>query len=57
MRYMGREALGIAVSMVPRGDIIELGKALDVQVDFEHELPVGLGLARVNNQPETVKRS
>jgi multidrug efflux pump len=58
MRYMGREALGIAVSMVPRGDIIALGQALDVQVDrFEHELPVGLELARVNNQPETVKRS
>ena len=58
MRYMGREALGIAVSMVPRGDIIALGHALDAQVDrIEHELPVGLELDRVNNQPETVKRS
>jgi multidrug efflux pump len=58
MRYMGRESLGIAVSMVPRGDIIALGHALDAQVDrIERELPVGLELARVNNQPETVKRS
>ena len=58
MRYMGREALGIAVSMVPRGDIIALGEALDAEIDrFERELPVGLELARVNNQPRTVKRS
>jgi multidrug efflux pump len=58
MRYMGRESLGIAVSMVPRGDIIALGHALDEQIDhIERELPVGLELARVNNQPETVKRS
>src|SRR5688572_26459514 len=58
MRYMGKPALGIAVSMVPRGDIIALGRALDLEIDrIERELPVGLELARVNNQPETVKRS
>ena len=58
MRYMGREALGIAVSMVPRGDIIALGKALDREIDrIEKELPVGLDLDRVNDQPATVKRS
>ena len=58
MRYMGKEALGIAVSMVPRGDIIALGKSLDAQVTrIEAELPVGLELDRVNDQPATVKRS
>ncbi|HUP98101.1 MAG TPA: efflux RND transporter permease subunit [Usitatibacter sp.] len=58
MRFMGEPALGIAVSMVPRGDIIALGAALDTVVDaIERELPVGLELARVNNQPQTVKRS
>lgn len=58
MRFMGKEALGIAVSMVPRGDIIVLGKALDAQVaSIERELPVGLELDRVNDQPATVKRS
>jgi multidrug efflux pump len=58
MRYMGRDALGIAVSMVPRGDIIALGKALDLQIErIERDLPVGLDLDRVNDQPATVKRS
>jgi multidrug efflux pump len=58
MRFMGKPALGIAVSMVPRGDIIALGAALDSEVErAERELPVGIELSRVNNQPETVKRS
>jgi multidrug efflux pump len=58
MRYQGREALGIAVSMVPRGDIIALGHALDAEIGrVERELPVGLELDRVNDQPATVKRS
>jgi multidrug efflux pump len=58
MRYMGREALGIAVSMVPRGDIIALGRALDGDIGrIAKELPVGLELDRVNDQPATVKRS
>ena len=58
MRYMGRDALGVAVSMVPRGNIIALGEALDHQVErLEKELPVGIELHRVNDQPATVKRS
>ena len=58
MRYMGKESLGIAVSMVPRGDIIALGHALDGEITkIERELPVGLELDRVNDQPATVKRS
>ena len=58
MRFMGRDALGIAVSMVPRGDIIALGHALDGEVArLRAELPVGLELDRVNDQPGAVKRS
>ncbi len=58
MRFMGRDALGVAVSMVSRGDIIALGKALDAEVDrIEGELPVGMELHRVNDQPAAVKRS
>ena len=48
----------MAVSMAPRGDIIALGEALDSEVErIERELPVGLELSRVNDQPATVKRS
>jgi multidrug efflux pump len=58
MRFMGKEAIGIAVSMVARGDIVALGKALDAEVGgIERDLAVGLELHRVNDQPATVKRS
>src|SRR6185295_11938375 len=53
-----KESLGIAVSMVPRGDIVALGHSLDAEIErIERELPVGLELDRVNDQPATVKRS
>ncbi|MDH5265422.1 MAG: efflux RND transporter permease subunit, partial [Betaproteobacteria bacterium] len=58
IRFMGRDALGIAVSMASRGDIIALGEALDAEVArIKAELPVGLELDRVNDQPTAVKRS
>jgi multidrug efflux pump len=58
MRYLGREALGVAVSMVPRGDIIALGRALDAEIAaIRADLPVGMAIDRVNDQPETVRRS
>lgn len=58
MRFLGRDALGIAVSMAPRGDIIALGHALDDELArIRSELPVGLELDRVNDQPGAVKRS
>jgi multidrug efflux pump len=58
MRFMGRDAIGVAVSMVPRGDIIALGQALDETVRrIQSGLPVGLELDRVNDQPTAVKRS
>jgi multidrug efflux pump len=58
MRFMGQEGIGVAVSMVPRGDIIALGHALDEATSrFEKTLPVGMELDRVANQPVVVKRS
>jgi multidrug efflux pump len=58
MRFLGRDALGVAVSMAPRGDIIALGEALDAEVQrLQAQLPVGLELDRVNDQPTAVKRS
>ena len=58
MRYMGHEALGIGVSMQKGGDIISLGKNLDRELArIEKTLPVGLTIARVNDQPRAVQTS
>jgi len=58
MRYQGKEAFGIGVSMVKGGDIIELGANLDREVArLARELPVGLELAQVTSQPQAVQRS
>jgi multidrug efflux pump len=58
MRFMGKEVIGFGVSMVPRGDIILLGAALEQRMQaLERELPVGLELHRVADQPRAVSRS
>lgn len=58
MRFMGEEAIGIAVSMKPGGDILKLGEALDAETArLEKTLPVGLELHRVADQPAAVRDS
>ncbi len=58
MRFMGKPALGIGVSMRAGGDIIKLGKSLDSALaHIEDRLPVGMVLSRVNDQPRAVKSS
>ncbi|EKF73737.1 RND efflux transporter [Alcanivorax hongdengensis A-11-3] len=56
MRFMGHDAIGIAVSMKEGGDILALGKQLDAE--FEHlqkTLPAGLQLSKVSDQPAAVR--
>jgi multidrug efflux pump len=58
MRFMGREAFGIGVSMRAGGDIIALGRHLDEAVArIEAQLPVGVTFERVTDQPRAVSRS
>jgi multidrug efflux pump len=58
MRYNGRNALGLAVSMRAGGDILQLGRDLDTTVvRLQKSLPVGLELDRVADQPRAVARS
>jgi len=58
MRYNGKNALGIAVSMRAGGDIIELGNHLDeAATHLTKTLPVGLDFERVADQPRAVARS
>jgi multidrug efflux pump len=58
MRYMGEPVLGLGVSMAKGGDIIRLGRALDANVTrIQAQLPVGLELRQVANQPRAVRDS
>ena len=57
MRFMGEDAIGLAVSMQQGGDILQLGKNLDAKfAELQHDLPVGLELRKVSDQPAAVKR-
>jgi multidrug efflux pump len=58
MRFMGEDALGIAVSMRAGGDIIALGEALrNESARLQDTLPVGMELRSVSDQPAAVKAS
>lgn len=58
MRFMGEDAIGIAVSMRKGGDIIQLGAALDVEfARLQSSLPVGMELRRVADQPRAVRNA
>ncbi|BBP03164.1 resistance-nodulation-cell division (RND) efflux transporter [Sulfuriferula plumbiphila] len=56
MRFEGTPAIGIGVSMQAGGDIIALGEHLDADIGrIEMQLPAGLVLHRVNDQPRAVR--
>ncbi|WP_066967069.1 efflux RND transporter permease subunit [Microbulbifer sp. Q7] len=58
MRFMGEDAIGLAVSMKAGGDILQLGERLDAAVtSLRQELPIGLSLEKVSDQPAAVKHS
>ncbi|MCO1335611.1 efflux RND transporter permease subunit [Microbulbifer sp. OS29] len=57
MRFMGEDAIGLAVSMKAGGDILKLGKALDETFStLQQDLPIGIELRKVSDQPAAVKR-
>jgi multidrug efflux pump len=56
MRFMGEDALGIAVSMKSGGDILVLGDALEKEfARLQETLPAGMQLSKVSDQPAAVK--
>ncbi|MGE4359997.1 MAG: efflux RND transporter permease subunit, partial [Lysobacteraceae bacterium] len=58
MRFMGENALGLAVSMREGGDILKLGKTLDAELArLQQTLPVGMQLRKVSDQPAAVRDS
>jgi multidrug efflux pump len=58
MRFQGQEALGIGVTMVKGGDVIELGAHLAREATrIQNALPVGVELTQVASMPRAVQRS
>ncbi|MCD9006214.1 efflux RND transporter permease subunit [Luteimonas sp. XNQY3] len=58
MRFMGEDAIGIAVAMHDGGDILKLGKRLETEsVRLQDTLPVGMELRKVSDQPRAVRDS
>ena len=58
MYYNGQPAVGIALAMEDGGDNIQLGDNLALLIQkLKKELPLGLELHQVANQPEVVKSS
>ena len=58
VRYGGKPAMAIGVSMAKGGDIIQLGKDLNSRVArLQAGLPVGVEIGVAASQPEAVQRS
>jgi multidrug efflux pump len=58
VRHNGKDSIALGISMAKGGDIIALGKALDVaMVDIERQLPAGMALVQVQDQPTAVTAS
>lgn len=58
VRFNQEDVVGIGVSMMKGGDIIAFGKAMDRALDrIRSNLPLGISINQVQNQPEVVKNS
>ena len=56
MRFNGKEVIGLGVTMNKKGDVLELGKTLEVTMSrIEEELPVGIDVQRVAVQSRVVQ--
>jgi multidrug efflux pump len=58
MYFNGKPAVGIGISMEKGGNILTLGKDLYATLaEIKKDLPLGLEINQVSNQPEVVKNS
>jgi multidrug efflux pump subunit AcrB len=58
VRHQGKEVIALGVSMAKGGDIIALGEALRATaVQIDRQLPAGVKLAQVQDQPVAVANS
>jgi multidrug efflux pump len=58
MRFMGQDAIGIAVAMRDGGHILKLGEQLEATfAQLQQRMPAGMELRKVSDQPEAVRES
>ncbi|SCK16163.1 efflux RND transporter permease subunit [Vogesella sp. LIG4] len=58
MRFDGKPAIGLAVSMKTGGDVLKLGQNLEqVMAQLHAKLPVGVQVDAVSDQPKVVKNA
>jgi len=58
VRHQGKEVIALGVSMAKGGDIIRLGKALKTALKtIDRDLPAGISITQVQDQPEAVASS
>ncbi len=58
MRFNGAPVIGLAISMVQGGSVLQLGKNLKAEMTrIKAALPVGIEVAQVSDQPAVVDRS
>jgi multidrug efflux pump subunit AcrB len=58
VRHQGKEVVALGIAMAKGGDIIALGKALrEATESIQRELPIGITLDRMQDQPDVVASS
>jgi len=58
MRYDGQQAIGLAVSMKPTGDVLRLGENLQATMArLKADMPIGVEFAKVSDQPKIVRNA
>ena len=58
VRHQGKEVIALGISMAKGGDIIQLGKSLTQASErIRADLPVGIELDQIQNQPNSVSSS
>ncbi len=58
VRFKGKPAIAVAVSMKREGDVLQLGKSLDASMaKIKADLPVGVEFEQVSDQPRIVKQA
>jgi multidrug efflux pump subunit AcrB len=57
-RYNGEPAIGLAIGMRAGGNLLVFGTALEAEMErIQNELPVGIHIELVSNQPEVVNEA